>query len=122
MAAAVARELRITAVGPASPLPEDFAANAFPVLEQLAVIGTPAIAHDVVEILDRIGSSEPKQTLLIIATAVESAAGYFREPEGARLVLGVSTPASPRTATAYLLIRNGPGGCGGSWKALSPRA
>ena len=89
VAAAVSRELRITTADPANPLPEDFATSAFPVLEQLAIIGTPAIAHDVVEILDRIGSSEPKQTLLTIATAVESAAGYFREPEGARLVLGI---------------------------------
>jgi hypothetical protein len=89
VAATLSRMLKITAVRSAIPLPSDFTPNTFPVLEQLATIGTPDIAHDVVEILNQIGPSEPKRALLTAATAVENASGYFREPEGARLVLAL---------------------------------
>jgi hypothetical protein len=89
VAATVSHMLRITAIHAHNPLPDDFAPNAFPVLEQLATVGIPVIAHDVVEILNRIGPSEPKRAMLTAAVAVENASGYFREPEGARLVLAL---------------------------------
>jgi len=81
--------LRIAAIHAPNPLPDDFATNAFPVLEQLATVAIAVIAHDVIEILNRIGPSEPKRALLMAAIAVENASGYFREPEGTRLVLAL---------------------------------
>jgi hypothetical protein len=53
------------------------------------IVGIPVIAHDVIEILHRIGPSEPKRALLTAAISVENASGYFREPEAARLVLAL---------------------------------
>jgi hypothetical protein len=68
-------------------VPEDFAELAFPVLEQLAQVGTPPVVHDVVRVLRRIESSDPKRTTLTVATAVTTAPDYAWEPEGARAVL-----------------------------------
>jgi hypothetical protein len=86
VAAAVSRNLKI-ATDRAGEVPEDFAELAFPVLEQLAQVGTSPIVHDVVRVLKRIASSDPKRATLTVATAVTTATGYAWEPEGARAVL-----------------------------------
>ena len=86
VATAVSRNLKI-ATDRADEVPEDFAELAFPVLEQLAQVGTPPVVHDVVRVLRRIESSDPKRTTLTVATAVTTAPDYAWEPEGARAVL-----------------------------------
>ena len=52
VAAAVSRNLKIVA-DPARELPRDFTALAFPLLEQVAPVGTSGIAHDIVRVLQR---------------------------------------------------------------------
>ena len=88
VAAAVSRNLKIIA-DPARELPQDFTALAFPLLEQLALVGTSGIAHDIVRVLQRIVTSDPKRALVIMAAAVASAPDYTWEADGARAVLNV---------------------------------
>ena len=82
----VSRNLKITADAPGD-IPAEFATRAFPLLEQLAEVGRPAIVHDIVRVLKRIAASDPKRTILTVATAVAAAPGYAWEPDGAQAVL-----------------------------------
>ena len=86
VAAMVSRNLKITADAPGD-IPAEFAALAFPLLEQLAEVGRPAIVHDIVRVLKRIAASDPKRTILTVATAVAAAPGYAWEPDGAQAAL-----------------------------------
>ena len=86
VAAMVSRNLKITADAPGD-IPAEFAALAFPLLEQLAEVGRSAIVHDIVRVLKRISASDPKRTILTVATAVAAAPGYAWEPDGAQTVL-----------------------------------
>jgi hypothetical protein len=85
VAAAVSRNLKIVA-DPARELPRDFTALAFPLLEQVAPVGTPGIAHDIVRVLQRFVPSDPKRALIILAAAVASAPDYKWEADGARAI------------------------------------
>ena len=86
VAAMVSRNLKITADAPGD-VPAEFAALAFPLLEQLAEVGRPVIVHDIVRVLKRIAASDPKRTIVTVATAVAAAPGYAWEPDGAQAVL-----------------------------------
>jgi hypothetical protein len=88
VAAAVSRNLKIIA-DPARELPQDFTALAFQLLEQLALVGTTGIAHDIVRVLQRIAPSDPKRAFMIMAAAVANAPDYTWEAGGARAVLDV---------------------------------
>jgi len=63
VAAAVSRNLKIV-VDPARELPRDFTALAFPLLEQVAPVATPGIAHDILGTVawSAVASSRRSQT------------------------------------------------------------
>jgi hypothetical protein len=87
VAAMVSRNLKIAADKASEEMPEDFAALAFPVVEQLAQVGTPAVVHDIIHVLKRIAPSDPKRATLTVALAVTIAPSYAREPAGEHAVL-----------------------------------
>jgi hypothetical protein len=82
----------------------------------------PAIVHDIVPVLKRIAASDPKRTILTVATAVAAAPGYAWEPDGAQAVLDLVNTTVAEHRDRILADRNGPALCDRSWKASSPRA
>jgi hypothetical protein len=113
VAAAVSRNLKIVA-DPARELPRDFTALAFPLLEQVAPVGTPGIAHDIVRVLQRFVPSDPKGHSLFWLPQ-----SLARLTTSGKLTVRALSPtwsirSSRSIVTASSVTRIGPVACGGS--------
>jgi hypothetical protein len=62
--------------------PERFCVLALPVLESLASVCHPAVTHHIVETIDHVSATQPRDALLIAQKAVFGDTAYAREPLG----------------------------------------
>ena len=69
------------------PRRRQFASRAYPVLEQLAQIGLPALTLDVVQTSAYLASTDPVRAVSAAADAVDHSVGFGTEGQGEEAVL-----------------------------------
>jgi hypothetical protein len=72
-----------------APATPQYAALAFPALEQLAQLSHPAVVHRVAETLEHLAEHDPARAFLATAAAATPPHGYQREPQGAETIMRI---------------------------------
>jgi hypothetical protein len=72
-----------------TPAAPRYAALAFPVLEQLALLSHPAVVHHVAETLEHLTPHDPERAFLATAVAATPPHGYQWESQGAETIMRI---------------------------------